>query len=306
MDESIPAGEPTDAFEEDIYQDKTVENEIADGEGAGPVAEPEVDSEAIEAASAEYLGRWNRLISTTNWEKGRIISAWRQALIESDSPQQSYSDEAWARRVGNVSGQHVGRLRRVYDRFGNNYTDYSGLYWSHFQAVLDWDDAEMWLEGAVQNGWSVAQMRDQRWEAIGAPEDKKPRPEDVITGEFDEDSQSHEEDAPSTIDGSLDVVRDPDADESEADAEEFDPSVDGLPFETDTLLESDTGDGPASSPVRPFENLPMLPDDIQDAVESFKLAILAHKMTGWEDVSCGDVVAALDALKQLAMAPSDS
>jgi hypothetical protein len=314
VDEQIPAGDPTDAFEEDTYQDDTIDNEIAEAENSEfaeiessePEEEAEIDTEAVDEASAEYLGRWNRLISTTNWEKGRIISAWRGALVESDAPQQAYSDEAWARRVGNVSGQHVGRLRRVYDRFGDNYTNYSGLFWSHFQAVLDWDDAEMWLEGAVQSNWSVAQMRDQRWEALGGPEDKKPRPEDVITGEYDEDSQSYEDDAPSTIDGSLDVVRDPDAEGADAEAEEFDPSVDGLPYETDTLPESDAADGPASSPVRPFENLPKLPDDIQDAVESFKLAILAHKMTGWEDVSCDDVLAALNALKQLAMAPSDS
>ena len=36
----------------------------------------------IEAASTEYLGRWNRLVSTTNWEKGQIICQWRAALIE--------------------------------------------------------------------------------------------------------------------------------------------------------------------------------------------------------------------------------
>ncbi len=305
MDEQIPAGDPTDASEEDIYQDEPVESDVMDGDEPEAVEEVEIDEEAIEQASAEYLGHWNRLISTTNWEKGRIISQWRQALIDSETPQQAYSDEAWARRVGNVSGQHVGRLRRVYDRFGSNYHNYNGLFWSHFQAVLDWDDAEMWLEGAVQNGWSVAQMRDQRWEAIGAPDDKKPRPEDVITGEFDEDSQSYEDDAPSTIDGALDVVRDPDSEE-ESEASEFDGSVDALPFETDTLPESDAADAPAGSPVRPFEHLPKLPDDIQDAVECFKLAILAHKMTGWEDVSCDDVMAALNALKQLAMAPSDS
>ncbi len=303
MDEKTPAGDPTDAFEEDIHQDETLDSQIADSDEPES-EEAEVDIEAVDQASAEFLGHWNRLVSTTNWEKGRIISDWRQALVESDTPQQAYSDEAWARRVGNVSGQHVGRLRRVYDRFGDNYHDYSGLFWSHFQAVLDWDDAEMWLEGAVQSSWSVAQMRNQRWEAVGGPEDKKPRPEDVITGEFDEDAQSYEDDAPSTIDSSQDVVRDPDAEGGEA--SEFDPSVDGLPYETDTLPESDAADGPMSSPVRPFENLPKLPDDIQEAVESFKLAILAHKMTGWDDVSCDDVMAALSALKQLAMAPSDT
>ncbi len=300
MDEQFPAGEPTDAFEDELYQDESFDSEASDDDREYEET-AEVDEEVVEQASAEYLGRWNRLISTTNWEKGRIISAWRQALIESDLPQQAFSDEAWARRVGNVSGQHVGRLRRVYDRFGVDYHNYSGLYWSHFQAVLDWDDAEMWLEGAVQNNWSVAQMRDQRWEALGAPEDKKPRPEDVVAGEFDEDSQSYEDDAHSTIDGSLDVVRDPDTEEDDAD--DLDESVDSLPFETDTLADSDAS---LSSPVRPFEHLPKLPDDIQDAVECFKLAILAHKMTGWGDVSCDDVLAALNALKQLALAPSES
>lgn len=301
MDEQFPAGEPTDAFEDELYQDELFDSQASDDDQEYDET-TEVDEEVVEQASAEYLGRWNRLISTTNWEKGRIISAWRQALIESDLPQQAYSDEAWARRVGNVSGQHVGRLRRVYDRFGDDYHNYSGLFWSHFQAVLDWDDAEMWLEGAVQNHWSVAQMRDQRWEAVGAPEDKKPRPEDIVVGEFDEDSQSCEDDPQSTIDGSLDVVRDPNTEEDETGAGELDESVDSLPFETDTLADPD----PSLSPVRPFEHLPKLPDDIQDAVECFKLAILAHKMTGWGDVSCDDVLAALNALKQLALAPSES
>ena len=46
--------------------------------------------------------------------------------------------------------------------------EYPGLYWSHFQAALDWDDAEMWLEGAVQNRWSIAQMQGERSRTLGA------------------------------------------------------------------------------------------------------------------------------------------
>jgi len=295
VDEHTPAGEPTDAFDgpnpnEELLEDNTQTLDHAE----------QVDDEAFEEASAEYLGRWNRLISTTNWEKGRIISAWRAALIESDAPQQAYSDEAWARRVNNVSGQHVGRLRRVYDRFGDSYENYRGLFWSHFQAVIDWDDAEMWLEGAVQNDWSVAQMRSQRWEAMGAPEEMKPRPEDVISGDFDEDVPTTEGGAGDTIEGAVDVVRDPEADES--DAGQFDDAVDSVPFDTDSPPEAD----PTGTPVRPFEALPQLPDDLQEAVENFKLAILAHKMTGWGDVSCDTILATLDALKQLALAPSDA
>ena len=120
-------------------------------------------------ASVEYVGRWNRLVSTTNWEKGRIIHQWREALRQAVAPAGSFADEAWSGQVGGVTPQHVGRLRRVYERFGEVFGQYRGLYWSHFQAAVDWPDAEMWLEGAVQNGWTISQMRAQRWEAIGAP-----------------------------------------------------------------------------------------------------------------------------------------
>ena len=94
---------------------------------------------------------------------------------------------AWSRLVGGVTGQHVGRLRRVYQRFGATFQQYRGLYWSHFHAALDWDDAEMWLEGAVGSSWSVAQMRDQRWETLGKLEADKPQTADVVASETDED-----------------------------------------------------------------------------------------------------------------------
>jgi hypothetical protein len=254
----------------------------------------------VEEAFAEYLGHWNRLVSTTNWEKGRIISQWRRRLMEAGAGQQTYSDEAWSRRVGSVSGQHVGRLRRVYEQFGEVYSQYQGLYWSHFQAVLDWPDAEMWLEGAVQSGWSVAQMRAQRWEALGRPEGERPREEDLSAAEPDDDLGPAEDatlsSRPSSIEGSMSVVEGPDfGDESQA------PGPGGA---AGAAAWEETGSSQPAEPVRPFEHLGKLPDDLAEAFESFKLAILAHKLTGWAEISCGEVLAALDALKQLASAPA--
>jgi hypothetical protein len=256
----------------------------------------------VEQAFAEYLGHWNRLVSTTNWEKGHIISQWRRRLMETGAPQQVYSDEAWSRRVGNVSGQHVGRLRRVYEQFGEVYPQYPGLYWSHFQAAVDWPDAEMWLEGAVHSGWSVAQMRAQRWEALGRPEGQRPADEEFAAAEPDDDLGPAEDAAPSSrpssVEGSMSVVEGPDfGDEGEASR---DGTAGAAPWE-----ETDPS-SPASrvEPVRPFEHLGKLPEDLAAAFESFKLAILAHKLTGWTDISCGEVLAALDALKQLASAPA--
>ena len=135
-------------------------------------------------ASTEYVGRWIRLISTTNWEKGRIILEWRDALREAGASAGQSSDDAWSRQVGNVTPQHVGRLRRVFARFGEVYGQYSGLFWSHFQAAVEWPDAEMYLEGAVQNDWSVSAMRNQRWEVLGGRPELKPDDAEIVSSEL--------------------------------------------------------------------------------------------------------------------------
>ena len=164
---------------------------------------------AVDEASRTYIGRWNRLVSTTNWEKGRIIQEWRAALQSAGAPATESSDEAWSRLVGGVTGQHVGRLRRVYERFGAVHEEYEGLYWSHFQAALDWDDAEMWLEGSLQNTWSVSQMRRQRWEALGAVQGQEPRDQDLLSVDLDEDfPQDAAEPAKVARDGAAHVLSD--------------------------------------------------------------------------------------------------
>jgi hypothetical protein len=254
----------------------------------------------VEQTFAEYLGRWNRLVSSTNWEKGRIIALWRQALIDSGAQVQSYSDEAWARRAGNVSGQHVGRLRRVWERFGQVVGDYPGLFWSHFQAALDWDDAEMWLEGAARSNWSVSQMRQNRWETLGSPPDQQPREQDLIASEMDEDAEATEEPMPDVISESVGVVHAADAEE------ECDTDDQPAEMEAEAPFEESAVQAQASQPVEPFrlfENLPPLPEDLAEAFEAFKLAIVNHRVSGWQETSCQKVLDALDALKQLALAP---
>ena len=70
-----------------------------------------------------------------------------------------------------------------------------------------------------------------------------------------------------------------------------------------------TGKAEASEPldlVRPFANLPTLPDDLAEAVDQLKLAILHHKTAGWRDATVADVVQTLEALKLLCTAPSPS
>ncbi len=256
-----------------------------------------------EETSKPFVGRWNHLVSTTNWEKGRIIFEWRDALKASGAPPADCSDEAWGRLVGCVTGQHVGRLRRVYQRFSRNHDRFEGLYWSHFQAAVDWDDAEMWLEGAVQNGWPVGKMRRQRWETLGAVAGEKPRDEDVVASELDEDFEPAGSATPATgtLTESYDQVQG--------------PRPEGPDFGDE---DEPTGTSPESAPepavepametpavaVRPFENLAELPEDVSEAFESMKLAVLHHKSDGWREIGRDEMLGCLDALKELALAPS--
>lgn len=262
------------------------------------------EMQPYQGESAPYVGRWNHLVSTTNWEKGRIICQWREALSEAEAPATEYSDEAWSRRVGGVTGQHVGRLRRVFQRFGEEYGKYEGLYWSHFQAALDWNDAEMWLEGAVQNAWSVSKMRRQRWEVLGAPDDLKPRDEDIVTGELDEDFEPALKEEPSPaprgedFEAAVQAGSNDDA-QAETDAESWDEAADDYEGPVAHRLDEEEGEV-----IRPFEDLAELPGDVAEVFEAFKLAILRHKADGWKQIACDDMLATLDALKELALAPA--
>lgn len=263
----------------------------------------EETSELVVQQATEYVGRWNRLVSTTNWEKGRIIFEWRQALQQADAPSSVYSDEAWSQQVGNVTPQHVGRLRRVFERFEAVHEQYTGLFWSHFQAAIDWDDAEMYLEGAVQNDWSVSQMRTQRWEALGGQPDQQPNDADIVSSEIDEDvAVANDASLPASISESYGEVHDADDLGSEA-------ADDDVPFDTDDSLSAEAASGaidaPAAPLLRPFEALPPLPADLKEAFELFKLAILSHKICGWTEIARDDVLSVLESLKQLALAPAE-
>jgi hypothetical protein len=261
-------------------------------------SESPADPAAVEASQA-FVGRWNQLVSTTNWEKGRIISQWRASLEEQQLAVAEFSDEAWARLVGGVTGQHAGRLRRVFQRFGAVHDQYQGLYWSHFQAALDWADAEMWLEGAVQNDWSVSAMRRSRWETLGALPDQAPRPEDVVASETDEDFEPARNQTPSTITGRYEEVQGPNRGEG-PDFGDADEGSSRAVSEMRVPASIDADD----PPVRPFENLPPLPDDVADAFEQFKLIILRHKAERWSEISRDDMLACLESLKQLAVTAS--
>ena len=258
----------------------------------------------IEEVSSDFISSWNRLISMTNWEKGKLIYNWRSKLIENNLPRLVYSDESLAKRLGNVSGQHIGRLRRVYERFNTTFEKFSGLYWSHFQAVLDWDDAENWLADASVNQWSVAAMRLQRWEAVGSPAGQKPNDKDIIMSEPDEDVNPYN-DSDTVLDGNRKSVE---SNQNKGRGEKGEGrdrrKGQGAKDESGLKGESNKDYGDFSSPAEAFAQMKQmkdLPEDLKEAFEQLKIVILSHKVSGWREVEPQRILTFLNAMKVVVM-----
>ena len=285
---------------------KTAKKNQSDARDSEPDDDEPLDaavlsSPVIEEVSSDFISSWNRLISMTNWEKGKLIHHWRAKLVENVLPRQVYSDESLAKRLGNVSGQHIGRLRRVYERFNTVFETYSGLYWSHFQAVLDWDDAEDWLADASENQWSVATMRLQRWEAIGSPASQKPNDGDIIPSEPDEDVNPYN-DSDTVLDGNRKSVE-PNRDKDKKKGRNNEPRTSESGSNESRTSESGHGNddhGHFSSPAEAFAQMKQmkdLPEDLKDAFEQLKIVILSHKVSGWREVEPQRILTFLNAMK---------
>jgi hypothetical protein len=270
---------------------------------AEAVVEDSDENEELAELAQPFIGQWNQLISTTNWEKGRIISEWREALIDSGADSQQYSDEAWARRVGGVTAPHVGRLRRVHDRFASTYQTYEGLYWSHFLAALDWDDAPLWLEGASRESWSVAGMREKRWESHGAVESQRPTTSEIIEVETDEDVVVPAQGGGRTKEygDESGVASGPRHEDPDFGDEDELMSLSGSNESTSSSM-PESGVAEEVS-IQPFAGLPELPDDLADAIETLKLAALRHKTSGWQDTDVEAIQKYLDAISVLIRSP---
>ena len=264
-----------------------------------------LSSPVIEEVSSDFINSWNRLISMTNWEKGKLIHNWRSKLIENGLPRQVFSDESLAKRLGSVSGQHIGRLRRVFERFNTTFEKYSGLYWSHFQAVLDWDDADTWLADASDKQWSVASMRLQRWEAIGSPAGQMPNDADILMSEPDEDVNPYN-DSDTVLDGNRKSV------EPNRDKEKKKGQGAGGRRQNEESQTSKSGEktdthndyGGFSSPAEAFAQMKQmkdLPEDLKEAFEQLKVVILSHKVSGWREVAPQRILTFLNAMKVVVM-----
>lgn len=289
---------------------------MAAGKKSDTAVEELESSPALAGADAagRFVGQWNRLVSTTNWEKGRIICEWREALIADGAAVTEYSDEAWSQLVGRVTSQHVGRLRRVFQRFGDAFDQYQGLFWSHFQAAIDWEDAEMWLEGAIHNGWSVSQMRGQRWETVGKPGETMPTDDEEAASDEDgapwvgedesemaarEDALTGESAEVKSVEGTAKKSKE------ESDEEEEGEEAESGSGESSSSYDDEAPKSQKKERTRLSVEVGDLPDDIADAFEQFKLAIITQRRLEWAETTPESVIECLDALRELTLAPLD-
>jgi hypothetical protein len=169
----------------------------------------------------------------------------------------------------------------------------------------------MWLEGALQNRWSVSKMQLHRSETLGKLPGEQAPDVELATIVIDDDFPTNSERRPSPLPGDwADTPAGPRPEGpdfgDEAHLGKHGRDKESVPSGAAIYAdESDFLGGQQESIefVRPFASLAELPEDLADAFDAFKLAILHHKSEGWERVACDDVLASLEALKRLATAP---
>jgi len=291
-------------------------NQFADPEDEPVSPEKEM---LIDEIASEFVGSWNLLVSQTNWEKGKVVHEWRMKLTEAGLPRRVYSDDAISQRIGGVSPQHVGRLRRVYERFGKDVATnpLPNLYWSHYQAALDWEDAEEWLKKASDEKLSVAQTRVARWEKYGAPQSRKPKDSDIVVEERDADVNPYNDsnaeivspdvsnyDEPITPTKASIEGSDEDKKKKKKNAKNVkneDPlgefSGDAEPWETESG--AGTSRFTTAEVLDAIAQLEPLPGDLAEAFESLKVAILTRRIENWVDVQPVLIAAYLSEMKRL-------
>ena len=291
--------EPQPIAEFEAFADPD-DRDAFDEETVPPEKEPIIDEIA-----SEFVGFWNLLVSNTNWEKGKVIHSWRAKLQEAGMPKRVYSDEAISQRIKDVTPQHVGRLRRVYERFGDREV-LPNLYWSHYQAALDWEDADEWLRKASDEKLSIAQMRLERWEKFGASLKTKPKDDEIVAAELDEDVNPYNDEGSLAVDPkisseSADDKREKDDKKKKKSKKSQEDELGEYGGETEPW-ETDSDATPTfttADVLDAMNKLDPLPGDFQEAIEGVKVAILTRKLEEWKDVQPIQIAAYLSELKRL-------
>lgn len=96
-----------------------------------------------------------RSLSDTNWTVGQMAAQWIKKFAR------SRTDADFGSLVG-LSPDQVFQRRRVWETFADVRQNYPRLFWSHFYAAMDWNDADECLQWAQDVQAGVAEMRAWR------------------------------------------------------------------------------------------------------------------------------------------------
>ena len=252
------------------------------------------DPQRINVLSDQYCQQWDKLVSTTNWTKGKIICQWREKLQATGFSAHHYSDEAWSRRVGNVTPQHTGRLRKVFVRFGTVQEEYPKLYWSHFLSALDWETPEIWLEGAQRNRWSVSEMRNMQSTTMRQVETTEMQEDDILLANLTDHVVQ-------PIAGANRPSGLPESGPASSATDAFKDT------ESESGLESHPANQTAVSPLVAAKEDSMaiddLPRDFRRVFSRLETMIRKHQASGWESVKPKTLLLQLEKLKALINSP---
>ena len=108
-------------------------------------------------------------ISDSNWRVGELASYWMRRLSHG-------RDDAHFGLVVGLNADQVFQRRRVWEMFYDVREAYPNLLWTHFFAVLSWDDAAEYLRWANDIQATVAEMKAFRRAQTGTALIKEPTP----------------------------------------------------------------------------------------------------------------------------------
>ena len=121
-----------------------------------------LSSQSIRESETELIQTAQIAVSSCNWVVGECAAKWTVKYAK------GRTDTDFATEIG-LTPDQVYQRRRVWETFGDVYTEYKHLKWSHFYVALNWDDAPECLQWAEENETTVAEMR--AWRRALAGED---------------------------------------------------------------------------------------------------------------------------------------
>lgn len=132
----------------------------------------------VQTVEEPYLRELSQIESGSSWKTAELLSRWKRETKQTDA------DIA---KAANLNQSHVNRMIRIYEDFGDSRFR-EMLLFGHFKEALPWDDADMWIREAAQNGWSIRQMTEAR------NEDASKAPANYALGHKEEPDEQDDED----------------------------------------------------------------------------------------------------------------